>query len=121
MPQSWFAKREPMRGDLHHLFACASRCNSFRSNHAYTTFPLERTLADCGRVEDDRFEPLGGKGAVARATLYFLLRYPGAIADRYRGPALQNLLQWHQQHPVDDWERHRNSAIHAAQGNGYKF
>ncbi len=22
VPQSWFAKREPMRGDLHHLFAC---------------------------------------------------------------------------------------------------
>jgi endonuclease G len=25
VPQSWFSKREPMRGDLHHLFACESR------------------------------------------------------------------------------------------------
>ena len=22
VPQSWFDKKEPMRGDLHHLFAC---------------------------------------------------------------------------------------------------
>ena len=32
VPQSWFGKREPMRGDLHHLFACESGCNSFRGN-----------------------------------------------------------------------------------------
>jgi endonuclease G len=32
MPQSWFGKAEPMRGDLHHLFACETRCNSFRGN-----------------------------------------------------------------------------------------
>jgi len=29
VPQSWFAKAEPMRRDLHHLFACESRCNKF--------------------------------------------------------------------------------------------
>ncbi|MCE0446644.1 endonuclease [Streptomyces tricolor] len=39
MPQSWFAKREPMRGDLHHLFACEPECNSFRGNIPYTDFP----------------------------------------------------------------------------------
>ena len=32
VPQSWFDKREPMRGDLHHLFTCESGCNSFRGN-----------------------------------------------------------------------------------------
>ena len=40
VPQSWFSKKEPMRGDLHHLFACESRCNSFRGNHAYFDFPF---------------------------------------------------------------------------------
>ena len=38
VPQSWFAEEEPMRGDLHHLFACESRCNSFRSNTPYAEF-----------------------------------------------------------------------------------
>src|SRR5436305_560436 len=28
--QSWFAHAEPMRGDLHHLFTCERKCNSFR-------------------------------------------------------------------------------------------
>src|SRR3712207_2484328 len=35
VPQSWFTKKEPMRGDLHHLFACETRCNSFRGNTPY--------------------------------------------------------------------------------------
>ncbi|MEU9014913.1 hypothetical protein AB0D12_35245 [Streptomyces sp. NPDC048479] len=50
VPQSWFTKQEPMRGDLHHLFAC----------------------------EAVGFQPEEGKGTVARAPLYFLLRHPGA-------------------------------------------
>ncbi len=43
VPQSWFNKRNPMKGDLHHLFACESRCNSFRSN-----IPYYRHFADYG-------------------------------------------------------------------------
>jgi endonuclease G len=31
--------------------------------------------------------------------------------------ALAVLLDWHQQHPIGDYERHRNAAIHEAQGN----
>src|SRR3712207_6295666 len=38
VPQSWFAKREPMRGDLHHLFACEAGCNSFRGNTPFAEF-----------------------------------------------------------------------------------
>lgn len=121
VPQSWFGKAQPMRGDLHHLFACESKCNSFRSNHPFTTHELERTMEDCGRVEEDLFEPRGGKGAVARATLYFLLRYPGAIERHYNGPRLQNLLRWHAAFPPDEWERHRNVAIQVMQGNRNPF
>jgi endonuclease I len=70
VPQSSFAKREPMRGDLHHLFTCESRCNSFRSNTPYFDFGDDEraVMQDCGRSEPDRFEPRAGKGAVARAT-----------------------------------------------------
>lgn len=124
VPQSWFAKQEPMRGDLHHLFACESNCNSFRGNHAYYDFPdFERVIrSNCGKREANRFEPAShmGKGAVARATLYFLLRYPGMIATaggEFDAERLPLLLTWHQQSPPDEYEMHRNAAIFAIQGN----
>jgi endonuclease I len=124
VPQSWFDKREPMRGDLHHLFACESGCNSFRGNVAYFDFQDfgEAVRSKCGKAlkESNQFEPENGKGAVARATLYFLLRYPGAINQNdqeYRVERLTTLLQWHVQFPVTDYERHRNMAIFQKQGN----
>jgi endonuclease G len=122
VPQSSFAKAEPMRGDLHHLFACETHCNSFRGNTPYFDFPdADRAVMhDCGRSEPDRFEPNVGKGAVARATLYFLLRYPGVIGDRSRElqpDRLPILLAWHETEPAGEWERHRNAAIAEIQGN----
>ncbi|MFY9922714.1 MAG: endonuclease [Mycobacterium sp.] len=125
VPQSSFAKKEPMRGDLHHLFTCESRCNSFRSNTPYYDFSDDErvVMQDCGRSEPGeagRFEPRSGKGAVARATMYFLLRYPGLIGDESRelqAERLPILLAWHQAQPVEEWERHRNAAIFEIQGN----
>lgn len=120
VPQSWFGKDQPMRGDLHHLFASEPRCNSFRGNLAYYDFPDfdsgDRT--DCGRADHGRrkFEPDGGKGAVARATLYFLLRYPHEISQ-YNREDIDTLLRWHQDHPVSLYERHRNAGIFELQGN----
>ena len=84
VPQSWFGKREPMRGDLHHPFVCESRCNSFRGNTPYTEFAdlpsVEKVVRTrCGRNEEKGFEPAHGKGAAARAVFYFLLRCPTEI------------------------------------------
>ncbi|MFJ3977239.1 endonuclease [Streptomyces sp. NPDC090021] len=122
VPQSWFAKKEPMRGDLHHLFACESTCNSFRGNIPYFDFPdfQEAVMHDCGRRDPGKFEPSEGKGPVARATLYFLLRYPGRIGDEARElqrSGLEMLLTWHRDHSVDVYEQHRNAAIAEMQGN----
>jgi endonuclease G len=121
VPQSSFAKKEPMRGDLHHLFTCESRCNSFRNNTPYFDFDDARAVMDdCGRSEPGRFEPVAGKGAVARATMYFLLRYPGLIGDESRelqAERLPILLAWHEAEPAGEWERHRNAAIAEIQGN----
>jgi endonuclease G, mitochondrial len=129
VPQSWFGEEQPMRGDLHHLFACQPTCNAKRGNLVYAELAdSEPTLADCGRILGSgalaTFEPLTGKGAVARATLYFLLRYPGRIADVARAwPAsavpelVSTLVAWHDSEPVDEYERHRNAAIAEAQGN----
>lgn len=120
--QSWFGKRTPMKEDLHHLFTIEGDCNSFRNNIPYDQFgPEEEALrAHCGRREGDRFEPGAGKGAIARATLFFLLRYPGEVGDDARELQRQRLpvlLAWHEAYPVTRWERHRNQAIAAIQGN----
>jgi endonuclease G, mitochondrial len=51
-----------------------------------------------------------GKGPVPRATLYFLLRYPGLVdPDELPAGWLEVLLNWYEQFPVGDYERHRNA------------
>jgi endonuclease G, mitochondrial len=127
VPQSWFDKREPMRGDLHHLFACEPDCNSFRSNTPYCDFTDfgEAIRTNCGKsaiaADGDRgFEPGGGKGAVTRAIMYFLLRYPGEINNtgrEFKASQLPTLVQWQKTFPPSLYEHHRNQAIFDVQGN----
>ena len=115
--QSWFEHHEPMRGDLHHLFTCEANCNSFRGNFKYVDFPdFEKAeREDCGKREETGFEPWREKATVARATLYFMLRYPALGV--YSEEALAMLLKWHETAAVSDYERHRNAAIFEKQGN----
>lgn len=124
VPRSWF--KGPLfgvaEGDLHHLFTCHVGCNSFRGNVPYWDFPdsQETVMEGCGRKEESRFEPTRGKGAAARAVMYFLLRYPGLVDDNVselQSARLATLINWHQQDPVEEYERHRNAAIHEKQGN----
>ena len=126
VPQSWFKAKEPMKGDLHHLFACEPECNSIRSNFPYHEFDSNHKQVSfrnqCGLYENGRFEPEYGKGAVARATLYFLLRYPTNILKKYKKAiCLPLLIKWHETFPVNDYERHRNKAIFEIQGNRNPF
>lgn len=122
VPQSWFEKREPMRGDVHHLFACESNCNSFRGNTPYFDFSdfEEAVREECGMRIGNKFEPTAGKGAVARSVLYFLLRYPEEInrtAQEYEADRVEVLLSWHKDNEVTEHEKHRNMAIFKKQGN----
>jgi endonuclease G len=122
VPQSWFAKRNPMRADLHHLFTCESSCNEFRANIPYFDFPDFKTgsAQRCGKKDTDRFEPAQGRGPVARATLYFLLRYPKEVnnnAKEYTNDRIPMLLGWHNSEPVSQYELHRNAEIFKVQGN----
>ncbi len=128
VPQSWFNKSNPMRADLHHLFACEPKCNSHRSNYRYKDFedfapqvedPFEKLKRQCGKADGSRFEPEAGKGYVARATLYFILRYPNST--QYKEKDLKTLLKWHKDFPVDPFDLHRNFHIQRAQGNRNPF
>ncbi|MED5051587.1 endonuclease I [Anoxybacillus sp. UARK-01] len=129
VPQSWFGAREPMKGDLHHLFVCQPECNTVRSNFPYADFPFyepespdELIQNHCGVAENGFFEPEYGKGTVARAMLYFLLRYPTQIAKGVRRKIdVPLLIRWHKQFPATLYERHRNQAIFLIQGNRNPF
>jgi endonuclease I len=135
VPQSWFGKAEPMRGDLHDLFACESRCNGFRGNTPFAEFPdfpepsppggvgaMHAVRGDCGKSESGGFEPTNGKGAAARAVFYFRLRYPGEISVLHMPDSRWEMaVTWHEQDPVTIWERHRNAAIFERQGNRNPF
>ncbi|WP_170972623.1 endonuclease [Bacillus mycoides] len=125
VPRSWFGNQSTMEGDLHHLFICESTCNSFRSNVPYYDFSdynpeayTETVRTECGKKEQDlKFEPNGGKGEVARAVLYFLLRYPHKINNSKKRIDIELLLKWHEEHPVTLHEKHRNVTIFKLQGN----
>lgn len=126
VPQSWFHKQDPMRGDLHHLFACEPTCNCLRGNHPYYDFPdyvpESRPLGikdGCGKADEGKFEPEYGKGIAARATMYFLTRYQEIINNDFVN--LELLLKWHHQFPVSRYEKHRNLAIFELQGNRNPF
>lgn len=126
VPQSWFGKRQPMKGDLHHLFACEEKCNQFRDNIPYFDFTgIEGTVkTDCGHKKAGGFEPSGGKGAVSRAVLYFLLRYTGeinSVSSEYTKAGIKILLAWHRDFEPEIYEKHRNAVIFKKQGNRNPF
>jgi endonuclease I len=78
VPQSWFAKKEPMRGDLHHLFTCESRCNSFRSNTPITTSPISRrrsgTIAENPSMSGSNRTPAKVRRHAPRSTSCCVIR-----------------------------------------------
>ena len=124
VPQSWFNKRKQPKTDMHHLFTCEWGCNSFRGNRAYFDFQTEAFREDCGESDNGKFEPKRGKGAVARATLYFLLRYPEDVADNKKEmpkERLKMIIKWAKDDKVDLWERQRNAEIQKVQGNRNPF
>jgi len=117
VPQSWYRRQRPMRTDFHILFPADSLANADRGNK-----PLGQ------RPED--FLPGQGRGEMARATLYFLVRYPGEVGDHPRGVAdrreytpedLAQLLAWHREDPPTPAEQRRNQAIFRLQGNRNPF
>ena len=118
-----------MKGDLHHLFTCQPECNIKRSNLPFADFsfytpesPEERIQNRCGVTMDGRFEPEYGKGTVARAMMYFLVRYPGVINTSFRRKIdISLLLRWHKEFKVTLYEKHRNQSIFQIQGNRNPF
>jgi endonuclease I len=133
VPQSWFNKRLPMKGDLHHLFTAEAHCNSFRGNFPFASFDssqgdsVQKEIAGCGKLFDTKqgtksFDPINGRGAVARAVLYFMVRYPGSLSRaNFPERNFNDIKRWAKEHPVSVYEKHRNSQIFNVQGNRNPF
>ncbi len=131
-PQSKGAKREPARGDLHHLYPANSSANSARGNHPFGEVQGKPATNECpesqrGSILNPEtgkpsgtygFEPMPShRGNVARAMFYVSAKYG------YDIPKIEEyyLRKWHKEDPVDADEMERNDGIEEAQGNRNPF
>lgn len=135
-PQSKFTSgysTTTQKSDVHHLFATNSRANSVRGNNPFGEVTNGKapapgcTASSLGRVIPTPsgsgrggmyFEPpLEHKGNVARALMYFSIRYEkkiDAVQEYY-------FKKWHKEDPVDEEELARHEKIFKAQGNRNPF
>lgn len=128
VPQIWADNLPAAQGDLHHLFTSDSLTNLERSNRRLSEFSdhSHPTTSGEGWQEPggNRYEPKAGKGVLARATLYFLVRYPGLVGDKqgeYTKADIDRMIRWSEEDPVSPYEQHRNQAIFELQGNCNPF
>lgn len=131
-PQSYGAGVSPKQSDMHALFLIDSAINSTRGNmlYGYVTGGTAATNFT-GLPQDQNFYRNGvwqvssrHRGDVARAIFYMATRYADfSIIDRGQTLAanqmgyLGDLLQWHQEDPVDSWEQGRNDRVFVFQNN----
>lgn len=127
-PQSRFTNHYPkdmQKCDMHHLFPTDSKLNSIRGNFWFGEIDSQKQALKCGESKfgtwngrGQFFEPpTAHKGNVARAVMYFAVRY-----DMHIDSAEEALLKkWSRNDPVDDEERTRNVEIEKLQGNRNPF
>lgn len=131
-PQSKFEEKLPMVSDLHHLLPAFSKPNSMRSNYAFGVVKADEVeyKTSYGSEFDGRvFEPADSvKGNVARAMMYFYLRYHNRkvfqktdSANNFWFNRIGQFMEWNKIDPPDDWEKSRNDIIEKYQGNRNPF
>ena len=127
-PQSRFSSKfdkGTQKCDLHHLFPTDSKLNSIRGNFWFGEIDKQKEALKCGQSKfgswngrGQFFEPPAAhKGNVARAIMYFSVRYQMPIER-----AQEELMKkWSKADPVDAAERERNDQIQKIQGNRNPF
>lgn len=112
--------------DLHHLRPTDVTVNSSRGNKDFDNGGTAQKEAPDTYADSDSWEPRDEvKGDVARMIFYMAVRYEGdngeldlevseTVNNGYAPlhGKLSTLLQWHQQDPVDEFERNRNEVIY---------
>ncbi|VBB18184.1 hypothetical protein YASMINEVIRUS_647 [Yasminevirus sp. GU-2018] len=126
VPQSFFGGREPMKGDMHHLYPADIEVNGLRGNLKFNE--LEGVESNAKNIRgkkidyeksDTSFEPPEvSKGNIARAVAYFYVRYPSYrtnLLTKVLSPHL--MILWNRYDPVDSSEALRNKNIFGYQNN----
>ena len=128
-PQGYFNSLSPMVSDLHQLAPTFETTNSRRGNlrFAKVSRPVYSTLSG-SKQGDEGFEPADAvKGNVARAMLYFVVRYydksirRGMDYDDFWILRVPMFLEWNRVDPPDANELRRNGLVEAFQGNRNPF
>jgi endonuclease I len=145
VPQSSFNSEDPMQSDIHHVIPSDGRVNNFRGSLVFgnvasanwtSTNGSKRGSSAMSGYSGTVFEPIDEfKGDIARALLYFSVRYENTVDgytsfEMFDGSndavfytwAIELLLDWHNNvDPVDQRERDRNNAAYDFQNNANPF
>lgn len=123
-PDDESALYEHQQSDVHILYPADSNANSTRGSNRFGVVTSDRNLdflpsvAGRNAQGDPVFEPRDArKGDIARAVLYFSIRWGRAIEATEEGV----MRAWVVADPVDDRERSRNTLVEAVQGNRNPF
>ncbi len=145
VPQSSFSEASPMKNDIHHVYPTDGYVNGGRgsfpfgevqtASNTYQNGSQKGTSAVVG-YSGTVFEPIDEfKGDIARALLYFAVRYQNDVDtytsfDMFNGTenqvfetwAIDLLLDWHYNvDPVSQKEIDRNDEAYNFQGNANPF
>ncbi|MEA3306898.1 MAG: endonuclease [Elusimicrobiota bacterium] len=128
-PQSAFDQKYPMRADIHHLRPTYTKPNNMRSNYPFDIVDNWDYSTSAGSKRGDHiFEPCDeAKGEVARAVLYFVVRYYDRNIDdsmsyySFWKNRVEMFLDWHKKDPPNAHEKRRNDLIEEYQGNRNPF
>ena len=145
IPQSSFNSADPMQSDIHHVIPSDGRVNNFRGSLVFGNVNTPNWTSSNGSKRGSSamsgysgvvFEPIDEfKGDIARALLYFAVRYEDTVDgytsfNMFNGSndavffpwAIEVLLEWHNNiDPVDQRERDRNDAAYDFQNNANPF
>ena len=145
VPQSSFNSEDPMQSDIHHVIPSDGRVNNLRGSLVFgnvasanwtSTNGSKRGSSAMSGYSGTVFEPIDEfKGDIARALLYFSVRYENTVDgytsfEMFDGSndavfytwAIELLLDWHNNvDPVDQRERDRNNAAYDFQNNANPF
>ncbi len=123
--------------DIHHLRPCNGSVNSSKGNLDFDDGGTAHTIATDCYYDDNSWQVRDiVKGDIARMMFYMDTRYEGENdevdlelvdyipsspnGEPYHGK-LSTLLEWHEEDPVDEYERRRNEIIYSFQGNRNPF
>ena len=132
-----FGTTPPAGTDAHHLRPSDVSVNSDRGNKDFDNGGTQHTEATECYWDSDSWEPRDAvKGDVARMMFYMAVRCECGcsgerdleLVDYITGSTsspifgkLSTLLEWHNQDPVDDFERNRNEVVYSYQNNRNPF